>query len=157
LPAHLTSYWKRRALLVYLSSVGNMTAEQVKSAVERFWNAFSTKSDNVLADFYGHESSVFGSSAVRAEPGRLAAARRKREYFNPSTSVKVILGPIEVLPLGEAAAVASYTFQFHASKVATATGAAEEKFEHGRATQVFAYDLDGHLRIMHEHLSIAGR
>jgi hypothetical protein len=137
--------------------VPNITSEEVKSAVERFWNAFASKAEGVLADFYGHESSVFGSSAVRAEPGRLAATRRKREYFNPSTTVKAALGPIEVLLLGETAAVASYTFQFQASKVATATGAVEEKFEHGRATQVFAYDLDGKLRIMHEHLSIAGR
>jgi ketosteroid isomerase-like protein len=137
--------------------VPKITVEQVKAAVERFWGAFSTKSEDVLADFYGHESSVFGSSAVRAEPGRLAATRRKREYFNPSTTVKATLGPIEVLLLGESAAVASYTFQFQATKVASATGASDEKFEHGRATQVFAYDLDGELRIMHEHLSIAGR
>ena len=134
-----------------------LTVEEVKSAVERFWNAFSTKSEDVLADFYGHESTVFGSSAVRAEPGRLAATRRKREYFHPNTTVKATLGPIEVLLLGETSAVASYTFQFQASRVASATGISEEKFEHGRASQVFAYDLDGKLRIMHEHLSIAGR
>lgn len=137
--------------------MAKLTAEQVKAAVERFWSAFSTKSEEALMDFYGHESSVFGSAAVRAEPGRLAATRRKREYFNPQTTVKATLGPIEVLLLGDTAAVASYTFQFHATKVAAATGTAEEKFENGRATQVFAYDLDGKLRIMHEHLSIAGR
>lgn len=134
--------------------MAKLTAEQVKAAVERFWSAFSTKSEEALMDFYGHESSVFGSAAVRAEPGRLAATRRKREYFNPQTTVKATLGPIEVLLLGDTAAVASYTFQFNASKVMTALGTpTEENIKYGRATQVFAFDPDGRLRIFHEHLS----
>ena len=68
--------------------------------------------------------------------------------------MKVQLGAIEVVVLGESAAVASYTFQFHASKVANLLGkAAEEDIQQGRATQVFTRDVEGKLRIVHEHLS----
>lgn len=129
-----------------------LTSEQVRAEVQRFWNAFSSKSD--LSEFYAHESSVFGSSAARAEPGRLAATRRQREYFSPSTTVKAHLGPVEVLVLGDTVAVASYTFKFSASKVANVLGGTtEENIQRGRATQVFAFDPDGNLRIVHEHLS----
>jgi ketosteroid isomerase-like protein len=57
--------------------------------------------------------------------------------------------------LEDSAAVASYTFQFHAVRT-TATGKMEENIRHGRATQVFGYDPDGKLRIFHEHFSVAG-
>ena len=132
-----------------------LTVDQVRAEVVRFWNVFANKDSEALAEFYAHESSVFGSSATRSEPGRLAATRRQREYFGAHSSVKATTGMIEVLILGDgSAAVADYTFQFHASKVMTALGTpTEENIKHGRATQVFAYDPDGKLRIMHEHLS----
>lgn len=132
-----------------------LTVDQVRAEVVRFWNVFMSKDPEGLAEFYAHESSVFGSAATRSEPGRLAATRRQREYFGAHSTVKATTGPIEVLLLGDgSAAIADYTFQFHASKVMTALGTTtEENIKHGRATQVFAYDTDGKLRIMHEHLS----
>lgn len=132
-----------------------LTPDQVRGEVQRFWNAFCGKDAESLADFYAHESSVFGSAATRSEPGRLAATRRQREYFGAHSTVKAHLGTIEVLVLADGqAAVADYTFEFHASKVMTALGTpAEENIKHGRATQVFAFDPDGKLRIVHEHLS----
>jgi ketosteroid isomerase-like protein len=135
--------------------VRQLTADQVRAEVQRFWNAFSGKDAVTLAEFYAHESSVFGSDATRSEPGRLAATRRHREYFGAHSTVKAHLGAIEVIVLADgAAAVADYTFQFQASKVRTALGATiEENIKHGRATQVFAFDPDGKLRIFHEHLS----
>lgn len=134
-----------------------MTAEQIRAEVGRFWSLFNSKNAEGLEEFYAHESSVFGSTGTRPEPGRLAATRRKREYFDPQTTVKVTVGPIDVLLLGEVA-VATYTFQLHASKVAGALGkAVSEDIDHGRATQVFAPDSDGKLRIVHEHLSVAAR
>lgn len=132
-----------------------LTADQIRAEVQRFWNAFAGKDAQALAEFYAHESSVFGSSATRSEPGRLAATRRQREYFGAHSTVKATLGVIDVVVLADgAAAVAAYTFQFHASKVMTALGStAEESIRNGRATQVFAFDPDGKLRIFHEHLS----
>ncbi|MDP9266761.1 MAG: nuclear transport factor 2 family protein [Acidobacteriota bacterium] len=131
------------------------TADQVRAEVQRFWNAFAGKDAQTLADFYAHESSVFGSSATRSEPGRLAATRRQREYFGAHSTLKATLGAIDVAILADGgAAVADYTFQFHASKVMTALGSVtEENIKHGRATQVFAFDPDGKVRIVHEHLS----
>jgi len=132
-----------------------LTADQVRAEVQRFWNAFAGKDAQALEEFYAHESSVFGSDATRSEPGRLAATRRQREYFGAHSTVKATLGMVEVIMLADgAAAVADYTFQFHASKVMTALGSTtEENIKHGRATQIFAFDPDGKVRIFHEHLS----
>jgi len=131
-----------------------LSSEIVKGEVQRFWNAFTGKQAQTLMEFYAPEASVFSSSANRAEPGRLAAARRQREYFHAKASLRAVPGVIDVVLLGDFAAVASYTFQFHASRVAAALGeSVEEDIRHGRATQVFAYDPDGNLRIVHEHLS----
>ena len=139
---------------MYFLGVAKITAEQIRAEVKRFWTIMSGKRADQLAEIYAHEATVFSSSGSRSEPGRLAAARRQREYFQPLTTVTTTLGLIEVVLLGESAAVASYTFQFHASKVASAVGGVvEEIIEHGRGTQVFVLDPDGNLRIVHEHLS----
>lgn len=139
---------------MYFFRVAKITPEQVREAVKRFWSIMSSKRADQLAEVYAHESTVFSSTGARPEPGRLAAARRQREYFQPLTTVTTSLGMIEVALLGDSAAVASYTFQFHASRVATAKGGvAEEIIEHGRGTQVFQLDADGNLHIVAEHLS----
>ncbi len=131
-----------------------LTIEVIKAEVQRFWNAFSSKQSEQLMDFYSPEASVFGSSSTRSEPGRLAAARRQREYFHAKSSIRATPGMIDVVLLGDHAAVASYTFTFHASRVASGLSAAiEEDIRNGRASQVFAYDPEGKLRIVHEHLS----
>ena len=131
----------------------DVSAEQVRSEVQRFWGAFMAKSAEAIESFYLPESTVFSSVASRAEPGRLAATRRKREYFHPESRIRVQLGPIEVQAVGDIA-VASYTFEFHASRVAGALGkTVEEDIQNGRATQVFAQQPDGKLCILHEHLS----
>jgi len=135
-----------------------ITAEQVRAEVARFWAAFSSKASDVVDGFYLSDSTVFSSISARAEPGRLAATRRKREYFHPQSKIRVQLGPIEVQPVGEKAAVASYNFEFHASRVSGALGkAVEEDIEQGRATQVFVRQDDGKLCILHEHLSFIAK
>src|SRR5574341_2103861 len=134
--------------------LAKLTVDEVQAEVRRFWSVFAGKSPEGLKGFYAGESSVFGSSSTRSEPGSLAAARRQREYFNPQTTIKAQLGPVEVVMLGDTAAVASYTFTFHASNVASGLGKAqEEDIQRGRATQVFTRDAEGKLRIVHEHLS----
>jgi ketosteroid isomerase-like protein len=133
-----------------------LTADEVRNEVSRYWNAFAAKSRETMEDFYAHESSVFPTTSTRSEPGRLTAARRDREYFGPRTTMKVNTGYVEVVMMGEQAAIATYTFELSATNVASAAvrgGTEEIKF--GRATQVFAIDTDGQLRIIHEHLSVA--
>jgi ketosteroid isomerase-like protein len=132
-----------------------LTAEEVRGEVSRYWNVLSSKDARTLAEFYAHESSVFATGATRLEPGRLTATRREREYFGPKTTMRISLGDVEVLLLGDHAAVASYTFQMQASNVASASvRGGEEDIRNGRATQVFAMQPDGRLRIVHEHLSV---
>lgn len=130
-----------------------LSPETVRNEVARFWNAFSAKNVEVLEDFYAHESVGFGSSSTRSEPGRLSATRRQREYFGSSSPIRAQVSQVDVVMIGESAAIASYSFEFHATR-ATATGKSEEKIRNGRATQVFAFDPDGRLRIFHEHFSL---
>ncbi len=130
-----------------------LSPELVRTEVARFWNAFSAKQLEALQDFYAHESVGFGSSATRSEPGRLAATRRQREYFSSSGPIKSTLSNLDVVMVGDTAAVATYTFEFHATRT-TATGKSEEHIRNGRATQVFGYDAEGRLRIFHEHFSL---
>jgi ketosteroid isomerase-like protein len=136
------------------TSPEKLTPEQVQVEVRRFWSAFMDKNADELMAFYSAESCVFSSVAPRSEPGRLAAARRQREYFHKNANILATTGPVEVILLGDRAAVATYTFTFHATRIGGATGnVSEEDIRHGRATQVFILDHDGKARIVHEHLS----
>ncbi len=135
-----------------------LSPQTVVAVVARYWDAMMSKSSEVLEEYYAHESSVFSTSAVRTEPGRLAATRRAREYFGPRTSVRVTTNSLEVIPVGESAAIATYTFQLHATRTEPLSGrTVEEEIRNGRATQVFALDPEDNLRIIHEHLSVATR
>jgi ketosteroid isomerase-like protein len=134
--------------------VPNLTPEDVRAEVVRFWNIFTAKAPELLEEFYAPDATVFASTGSRTEPGRLAVARRRREYFDRQTSVRVQVGNIEVQTIDNVAAVASYTFRFDAIRVSGSGGkASDEHLENGRATQLFILDAEGKLRILHEHLS----
>ncbi len=131
-----------------------MSPDLVRNEVARFWNAFSSKDAETLEEFYAHESVGFGSGSTRSEPGRLAATRRKREYFMSSGTIRTQVSPIDVVMVGDNAAVATYTFQFHATRTNSMMGNEDEHIKNGRATQVFGFDQDGNVRIFHEHFSL---
>jgi|SRR6185312_15794234 len=134
-----------------------LTVEQVKGEVLRFWNVFMDKNADALMNFYAPDSSVFSSVSARLEPGRLAAARREREYFHAKAALRSNAGNIEVILLGDNSAAATYLFQFHAMRVAGGLGApVEEDIKQGRATQIFRLEPDGRVLIVHEHLSAVG-
>lgn len=131
-----------------------LTSDVVRGEVARYWNLFAAKSGSMQEEFYAHECSIFPFRSLRSEPARLAAKRREREYYTSTSALKVQVGSIDVVMVNEAVAIATYTFEFHADKVANSGKApAEYHYRHGRATQVFAYDQEGRLRIFHEHLS----
>jgi ketosteroid isomerase-like protein len=134
-------------------AAARITEQLIRAEVQRYWNAFTGKDAESLMHFYAPEASVFNSSVSRSEPGRLAAARRQREYFHAGAQLRASTSALDVVLLGDTAAVASYNFQFHALKT-TLSGTSEEDIQNGRATQVFAYDPDGKLRIVHEHFSL---
>lgn len=131
----------------------SLSVEQVKAEIGRYWKAFMDKDAATLGDFYAHESVGFGSSSRRSEPGRMAVIRRDREYFQNSGKIHATIEGVEVVLLGESAAVASYTFRFQASRSDALGKVTEENIHDGRATQVFALDTDGRVRIFHEHFS----
>jgi ketosteroid isomerase-like protein len=133
-----------------------LTADIVRSEVDRFWKTFQAKDADALMQFYSPAATVFGSTSPRPEPGRLASARRQREYFHPKTVLKVRVSNLDVLLLGDYCAVCGYSFDFDATHVATGIGGdLHEHFEQGRVTQVFAYDEEDRLRVVHEHISVA--
>lgn len=131
-----------------------LTADEIKAEVHRFWNNFQSKSADLLTEMYSPEATVFSSVSSRVEPGHLAAARRRREYFHPKGALRAIVSNIDVIMLSDQAAIASYNFTFNASMVAIGMGQTkEEDIKRGRATHVFSLDHDGKLKIMHEHFS----
>lgn len=132
-----------------------LTAEDVRKAVQLFWSTFLAKSEEELNNFYASGSTAFQIAMARSEPGRLAAMRRSREYFNADTRMELKLSPIDVVMCGDDAAVASYTFQFQATGRELGGGKrAEEKLETVRATHVLHRDGSGKLKIAHEHFSV---
>src|SRR5216683_7522269 len=130
-----------------------VTAEDIHMVVTRFWDVFRAKSEEQLRELYSHNSTAFEVAGVRNEPGKLGAARRAREYFHPGALFDVQIGPVDVILLGEEAAVSSYTFKFQAKQRARIMGKLEEeKFDVVRATHVWRAE-EGKLRIIHEHFS----
>jgi hypothetical protein len=142
------------------SAIGNSTpsisTSQVEAAVQRYWRVIMEKMGVEMGQFYSYDSTVFNPFAQRAEPGRVSAARKEREYFAPQTTFRAeITGPINVQLLADTIAVATYSFRWHASNMEQKV--LGKKFNKavrdGRATQVFVLSTDGYLRIVNEHLS----
>lgn len=127
--------------------------------MRRFWQAFATYDLKTLRQMYGSDAAVFHPSARQYELGPLTVTRFEREYGDPECRVNFHLGEIYVTLLGEnaQAAVATYTFRLHIVNVVTAAGLIDRDVHCGRATQVFAYDAEGHLQIAHEHRSAAAK
>lgn len=132
-----------------------VTSEEIRKAVEHFWSIFLAKSEDQLHSYYAQGSTVFQIAMGRAEPGRLGAMRRSREYFSPDTRINLKLGPIDVVLIGSDAGIASYTFSFLATGRDVGAGKrTEEKLDLVRATHVFQRDVQGKMRILHEHFSV---
>ncbi len=135
--------------------VEKLKSEDVQKAVQAFWGAFLSKSEQSLHAFYATGSIVFQVNLARSEPGRLGAMRRSREYFGPSTRMELKLSPIDVILVGKDTGVAMYTFQFQcAGRELGAGKKVDEKPEVVRATHVLQRDELGQLRIVHEHFSV---
>jgi hypothetical protein len=133
-----------------------ITTSQIESAVHRYWRVLMEKFTGEMASFYSYDAIVFNPFSARAEPGRVSATRKEREYFNPQTTFRAdITGPIDVMLLADNIAVASYTFRWHATNMKQEV--LDKRFDKtvrdGRATQVFVLSPEGALQIVSEHLS----
>jgi len=132
-----------------------LSNDVVKAEVARYWEAFKLRDAQQLNAFYAHESVGFSSTSRRSEPGRMAAIRREREYFETDTPIEAEIDYIEIVQLSPEFAVACCTFTFRARRLTGLGKTIEEHIIDGRARQVFGCDPEGRIRIFHEHFSQA--
>src|SRR5258708_4731335 len=71
-------------------------ADEVRTAVQRCWEALRSKSKDRLEEFYFPTAIFFAADGRRSEPARLAIVRRAREFFGAASSVRAGLDPIAV-------------------------------------------------------------
>ncbi|HEV3317891.1 MAG TPA: hypothetical protein VG488_13015 [Candidatus Angelobacter sp.] len=136
--------------------VENISPEQVRAEVRRFWKVYCSKRQDEFADLYFPDATVLEIDARRVEPALLMVARRARELFSPLSSLNAELGSIDVQILEPGVAVASYGLHFHLVRVVANGKRFESDMPVTRVTHVFQRDQNGTLRIIHEHMS-AGR
>jgi ketosteroid isomerase-like protein len=133
----------------------NISAEEVRAEVQRFWSILSGKSQEKLEDLYSPSATVFTGKAKRSEPGPLTAMRRMRKFVGAGSMADAELDPIEVQIAGPDVAIATYTYRFHASRKDKDGSRVQRNTLFGRSTQIFQRDGRGLLKIVHEHLSSA--
>lgn len=138
--------------MIYMEAV---RPDQIRGAVQEFWDAFTGQSKNKFQEFYSPTATCFAADGRRSEPARLMWVRREREFFGPRSSVGAKLGVVSVQVLAPALAVASYPFHFSIVRILPNGSRVEVEVPFGRATQVFLRDEKGKLLIIHEHLSSA--
>jgi hypothetical protein len=135
--------------------MSDISAEEVRAIVKKFWDFFSRKAKSQFDEMYLPSATVFSADARRIEPARLMLVRRARELFGPASLVGAKLGTVDVQLLGPNLAVASYPFHFSITRVLANGKRYQTEIPSGRTTQVFQRDEKGVLRILHEHLSSA--
>lgn len=85
-----------------------LTQAEVEIAVRALWDLFASKKIEEWQNFYADVALVFGSTSKRAEPARLTALRRRREYLASAATVRVEIPHIDVELLGPDCGVAIY-------------------------------------------------
>lgn len=132
--------------------MSSITPEQVRTEVQKFWNAFARKSQVEFEAMYFPNATVFASTVPRTELARLTITRRIRQFFGPKASARIDLGSVDV-QLIDNIAIASYSYVFRGAEVKSDGTSIDHEIPSGRATQIFQPDEHGKLRILHEHLS----
>lgn len=132
----------------------NISPEQVRAEVEKFWRIMCGKSQERLDDLYASNALVLTGKARKPEPAQQALDRRSRQIGAVVEAVAE-LGAIEVQTTDGAVAIASYTYKFHQKRSDQSGEVMKRHTMFGRATQIFQLDGRGTLRIVHEHLSAA--
>jgi len=133
----------------------NISPEEVRAEVRKFWDFFSRKSKAQFAEMYLPSATVFAVDSRRIELARLMLVRRERELFSPASSVAAKLGPVDVQLLAPDLAVASYPFHLSITRALPGGKSYYAEVPSGRATQVFQRHAIGVVRILHEHMSSA--
>jgi hypothetical protein len=144
-----------KAYAVRCPIMSNISSDDVRAEVKKFWDFLSRKLKSQFAEMYLSSATVFAADARRMELARLMLVRRERELLGPASSVAAKLGPIDVQPLGADLAIASYPFHLSITRTRASGKRYQSEVPSGRATQVFQRDEKGVLRIIHEHMSSA--
>lgn len=144
-----------KAYAVRCPIMSNISSDDVRAEVKKFWDFLSRKLKSQFAEMYLSSATVFAADARRMELARLMLVRRERELLGPASSVAAKLGPIDVQPLGADLAIASYPFHLSITRTRASGKRYQSEVPSGRATQVFQRDERGVLRIIHEHMSSA--
>jgi ketosteroid isomerase-like protein len=131
----------------------NISPEQVRAEVRRFWAVMSRKLKDELDEMYSPTAIVFTGKAKRSESAKLIAVRRLRQRSAAAPTSSVELDSIEVQIVEPDAAIAAYTYSYHTDKTGVDGAKVQLDTLLGRATQIFQRDEAGVLRIVHEHLS----
>jgi ketosteroid isomerase-like protein len=134
------------------SDMPNISPDQVRAEVKKFWNALVRKSKEDVEEMYFPAATVFSSTVPRTEPARLTVTRRARQFFASKSTMNVDVGAIDV-QLAGTLAIASYNFSFQGTQVKTDGSSVNHEIPAGRGTHVFQLDESGKLRILHEHFS----
>lgn len=132
-----------------------ISSDEIRAEVQKFWNILSGKSSEKLEDLYSPAAIIFTGKAKRSESGRLAAVRRMRQLSGPNLASGADLDAIEVQIAGTDVAIATYTYRFHSHRMGKDGSREQRNTLFGRSTQIFQRDDSGTLRIVHEHLSSA--
>jgi len=135
--------------------MSNISSDDVRAEVKKFWDFLSRKLKSQFAEMYLSSATVFAADARRMEPARLMLVRRERELLGPASFVAAKLGSIDVRPLGADLAIASYPFHLSITRTLASGKRYQSEVPRGRATQIFHRDEKGVLRIIHEHMSSA--
>jgi len=131
----------------------DISPEDVRAEVRRFWAIMSRKLKDKLEEMYSPSAIVFTGKAKRSESAKLIAMRRSRQRSETATTSNVELDSIEVQIVGPDAAIAAYTYSYHTDKIGADGAKVQLDILLGRATHIFQRDEAGVLRIVHEHLS----
>src|SRR5579864_9801354 len=92
---------------------GSISAEQVRSEIEKFWQIMCGKSSENLADLYAPNALILTGKARKPEPVNVVLGRRARQIRSPEAEAVAELGGIEVQLPEPGVAIASYTYKFH--------------------------------------------
>src|SRR5271167_615692 len=131
----------------------NLSPEDVRREVRRFWGIFSGKLKDKIEDMYSPTAIAFSGRAKRSESAKLIAVRRSRRSQAGASSSSLDEGSIDVQIVGPDVAIAAYTYTYRTDKIRADGTKVQLDTLFGRATHVFQRDEAGALRIVHEHLS----
>jgi len=134
-----------------------ISEEEVRSAVRRYWEVYTSRKPGGLAELYTFDALIFSAFSARPELARVGCARRDREYSaNAETKVQYKLtSPIEVRILADNVALAIYTFHWVATNIREPIlgKTVSRTIADGRQTHVFVSNADGQLVMVHQHAS----